>query len=398
MSGGEQNKPCAKVAELLVFYVCDEVNEQERVEIEQHLAGCTDCRKQFTEEQEFQNAIESFPQAGERLDASGILLSRFRSELAEKLDDLALPSVKEKVPAFAWVRGWMVMHPAWSGASLVLLGLVAGTQYAQWSSTRSDDGSLGQVVNVRPNAQLTDDQLSKMNVAGINFSPSPYSGSKNVRVRLSSEQPMEVNGSLDDSNVQTVLTFVVNSGDRYDSGMKLDCLDALKARAADLKVRATLLAAARKDQNPAVRLKALEALRDAGIDSTVRQVLLDALQHDSNPGVRVEAVNLLVRSLEEAQAQDLVPAGPAIQAPVEAADGDRPMENLSRELGSLQRTDPRRLPRTPAGSAAIVQVSNDGSIENVIRELEILQQNDPSSYVRLRSGAALREIGSRSDQ
>src|SRR5271170_2990418 len=343
MSGGEQNKSCAKVAELLVFYVCDEVNEQERVEIEQHLAGCTDCRKQFTEEQEFQNAIESFPQAGERLDASGMLLSRFRSELAEKLDDLALPSVKEKVPAFGWVRGWMVMHPAWSGASLVLLGLVTGTQYAQWSSTRSDDGSQGQVVNVRPNAQLTDDQLSKMNVAGINFSPSPYSGSKNVRVRLSSEQPMEVNGSLDDSNVQTVLTFVVNSGDRYDSGMKLDCLDALKARATDLKVRATLLAAARKDQNPAVRLKALEALRDAGMDSTVRQALLEALQHDSNPGVRVEAVNLLVRSLEEAQREQLdvlpeqlpeSPSGPMVQASAHAA-ADGSIENVIRALEGL---------------------------------------------------------------
>jgi hypothetical protein len=395
MSGGEPKASCAKVSELLVFYVCDEVNEQERAEIEEHLAACAACKSQLTEEREFQNSIEAVPQAGDRLDASGILLSRFRSELAEKLDDLELPAVKEKAPAFGWVRGWMLLHPAWSGASLVLLGLVAGTQYAQWSSSRSDDNSLGQVVNVRPSAQITDDQLSKMNVAGINFSPSPYSGSKNVRVRLNSEQPMEVVGGPEDSNVQTVLTFVVNSGDRYDSEMKLNCLDALKARAADEKVRATLLAAARKDQNPAVRLKALEALRDAGTDNTVRQVLLDALQHDSNPGVRVEAVNLLVRSLEEAQAQEMVPT---VQGPSGSTGSDRSAENLSQALANLQQADARRLSRATSASSTMVQVSNDGSIENVIRELEILQQSDPSSYVRLRSGAALREISSHSDQ
>jgi HEAT repeats/Putative zinc-finger len=370
MSGGEQNKPCGEIAELLVFYVCNEVSEQERAAIEKHLGVCAACREQLSEERQFQQTIETAPQAGDQMDASGILLSRFRSELAEKLDDLQRPAVREKVPAFGWMRGWMAMHPAWSGATLVLLGLVAGTEYAQWSSARSDDASQGQVVNVRPNSQLTDDQLSKMNVAGINFSPSPYSGSKNVRVRLNSEQPMEVSGNVDDTNVQTVLTFVVRNDKRFDSGMRLDCLDALKARAADLKVRAALLDAARKDQNPAVRLKALEALRDAGVDSTVREALLDALQHDSNPGVRVEAVNLLVRSLEEAPAQSLVPPPP--QEP--------------------------EMPSGPMMQAGTIAVPNDGSIANVIRTLESLQQNDPSRYVRLRSAAALREISSRSDQ
>ena len=120
-----------------------------------------------------------------------------------------------------------------------------------------------------------------------------------MRVRLNAEQPIEFNGNLDDSNVRSVLAFVVKNGERFDSGMRLDCVDALKARAEDSEVRSALLAAARKDQNPAVRLKALEALHDAGIDSTVRQALLEALQHDSNPGVRVEAVNLLIRSLEQ---------------------------------------------------------------------------------------------------
>jgi HEAT repeats len=369
MNAGEPNRVCDEIAALLVFYLCDEVNDQERAAIEQHVAQCGACRTQLAEQREFQDAIDSIPRAGDQLDATGILLSQCRSELAEKLDDLERPTVKEKVPALGWMRGCMMLHPVWSAAALVLFGLVAGTEYTQWSSTRNTFVPQGQVVNVRPASQLTEDQLSKMNVAGINFTPSPYSGSKNVRVRLSAEQPIELNGNLDDSNVRNVLTFVVKNGQRFDSGMRLDCLDALKSRAEDAEVRSALLAAARNDQNPAVRLKALEALRDAGVDAAVREALLDTLQHDSNPGVRVEAVNLLVRSLEQAPHESIATPLPGPEAPSE---------------GIIQ-----------AGTHV---TGTDGSIENVIRTLENLQHSDPSRYVRLRSASALREISARNDQ
>jgi hypothetical protein len=366
------NRTCAEIAELLMFYVCDEVNEQERAAVDEHVALCGACRQQLAEEREFSKALSSLPHPGDQLDASGIVLAQCRSELAEKLDDLERPAVKAKTTAVGWLRGWMMLHPAWSAATLVALGLVGGMQYAEWASTRSIGVGPEQVVHVRPSTQFTDDQLSKMAVAGINFSPSADAGAKTVRVLLNAEQPIELNGNLDDSNVRSVLTFVVKNGDRFDSGMRLDCLDALKARAEDSEVRSALLMAARKDQNPAVRLKALEALRDAGMDSAVRQVLLDALQHDANPGVRVEAVNMLVRSLEESPSERLIaPLPPPVNAP------SAPM---MMQAGGTRGAAP------------------EGSIENVIQELESLQQNDPSRYVRLRSAAALREINSRSDQ
>ncbi len=370
MNAGDGNKACEAVGALLVFYVCDEVNEQERAAIERHLAECATCQARLAEEQDFQTAVRSLPDAADEIDAAGILLSHCRSELAEKLDDLERPTAKEKVRAFGWLRGWMMLHPAWSAGTLVLVGLLAGNRYAQWSGSRNEGAGQEQVVNVRPSSPLTDDQLSKMAVAGINFTPSPYSGSKNVRVRLNAEQPIELNGNADEPNVRSVLTFVVKNSGRFDSGVRLDCLDALKAHAQDSVVRTALLTAARKDPNPAVRLKALEALHDAGIDGGARQVLLDVLEHDANPGVRVEAVNLLVRSLEQAQSQAPVgaaPHGPAIPS-----------------AGMIQ-----------AGTPAL---GNDGSIENLMLELQNLQQNDPSRYVRLRSTAALREINARNDQ
>jgi hypothetical protein len=370
MNPQEQEMRCAGIAELLVFYACDEVNEQERTTIEQHLAVCPSCQALLSEEREFLSALGSLPHSGEQLDPSGILLSQCRSELSEKLDDLGHPRVKEKTPAFAFLRRWMALHPSLSAATLILLGLVAGVESTQWFTGQSNAVAVDP-VSVRPSPRITEEQLSKMAVAGVNIAPSPNPGSRNVRVQLSAEQPVELTGSLDDSDVRNVLTYVVKNGERFDSGVRLDCLDALRARAEDAEVRSALLCAARKDQNPAVRLKALEALRGAAADDVVREALLQALRYDANPGVRVEAVNLLVRSLEPAQ-HDLAAPMPPPEVP-QMSHGN--------------------LVQAGAGMAA-----NDGSLASVIRALEDLQRSDPSRYVRLRSAAALREISARNDQ
>jgi HEAT repeat protein len=199
-----------------------------------------------------------------------------------------------------------------------------------------------------------------MDVAGVNFAPAQDSMPGTLQLQVRTEQPLVFSGNVDDVNVRRVLTYVIANGQRFDPGVRLDCLDALRAHSKDNDVRHALLAAARKDENPAVRMKALEALRDSTADDAVREALLDALRHDSNPGVRVEAVNLLVRSL-----QDDLPKGP--EAPT--------------------------IVRAPGASDA-QQGSVEASVARVISELENLQRRDPNRYVRLRSAAALRQIGS----
>jgi HEAT repeat protein len=210
-------------------------------------------------------------------------------------------------------------------------------------------------VSVVAKKPLTADQLDKLVVGGINFVPASNGNSPTLTLNASAEQPFVLSGNVDDSEMRHVLTYVVENGERFDAGVRLDCLDALKARARDQEVRRALLTAARKDRNPAVRMRALESLRDAAADDAVRQTLLDALQNDSNSGVRVEAVNLLVRSLE--------PTSPGTRV-------------------------------TPQ----VTQIEEDPSVERVIRALEQLQRRDPNRYVRLRSAAALRQIGPREVQ
>lgn len=372
MTPAELKNVCEQVAPLLVFYACGELDKDEQKLVQEHLALCTACSAQLSEEKNLQSLFGSLPQDADQLDSAGVLLSQCRSELAETLDDLVRPPVLEKAPVFGAFRRWMALRPAWSGAVLVVLGLLLGVQTSQWYFARNAANPLDEAVNVRPGPHFTDDQLSKMAVAGINFSPSAGSGAQNVRVELNAEQPVEITGSLDDSDVRRVVTYVVKSGDRFDPGLRLDCLEALKAHSGDSDVRDALLAAARKDQNPAVRLKALEALRDSASEEAVRAVLLDTLKHDSNPGVRVEAVNLLVNSLEKPGTGDNLPMMVPEMPPVAGGNTVPAM----------------------AGRGA-----HEVSMTGVIRTLEDLRHSDPSSYVRLRSSAALRQLNNaRGDQ
>jgi HEAT repeats len=366
MSPRERAVRCSDIGPMLVFYACDEVDARERKDIETHLAACASCASQLDEELAMQSVLLSASQTADELDPTGSLLSQCRSELSEVLDDISAPPLRTHWVPFGWVRRWMALRPAWSAAALILIGLGIGSQVAVWVGSRGGNdsaGGLGQVVNVLPSPRLTDQDLAKMAVAGINFAPmADSSGMLHLQVRT--EQPLDVTGNIDDADVRRILTYVVANGERFDPGVRLDCLDALRARTGDAEVRRALLAAARKDQNPAVRMKALEALRDSAANDAVRDTLLDALEHDANPGVRVEAVNLLVRSLD-GESEEAVGAPKEPQAP--------PAPEMS-------------------------SVPTDPSVSRVIRALESLQRRDPSRYVRLRSAAALRQIASRDQQ
>jgi len=376
MSAADKKSRCSKIAPILVFYACEEVSENERKLIDEHLAVCASCAEQLSGERALWEAMDAAnPPAGE-INSADALLSQCRSQLAETLDDLSVTPVREHWQPFGWVRRWMALRPAWSGVMLIFFGILLGAEVMPWLQSGLLSNNNGRAVNVLASQKLTDDQLSKMAVAGINLAPWPNAAPGTVQLQLRAEQPMVLSGSVDDSNMRRVLTYVVENGERFDAGVRLDCLDALKAQARDAQVRKALLLAARRDQNPAVRMKALEALKDSAADGAVREAMLDALAHDANPGVRVEVVNMLVHSLEhESQASNMVSYPKLAGTP----------ENLDDQSNDMQVSE----------SSAM---NSNTSVEKVIRTLEELQKRDPSRYVRLRSAAALRQIGPREPQ
>lgn len=349
---GVQTEPkrCADIAPLLLLYVCGELSADERAAVHAHQAVCPDCAAALVREQQLHRVIAESEAAGE-LDPTGVLLAQCRSELAESLDDLAaskqsrwraLPAVILDKRPFVWLSQLFVAHPALCTAALIIAGAGLGAYGPQILPQRSARDARP-VMTVSGVPRLSEQDLANMGVAGINFAPAPGgTGPGTVELRLRSEKPMVIEGSLDDSEVRRVLTYVVANSQRFDEGVRLDSLDALRTHASDGQVRQVLCIAARKDRNPAVRLRALEALRDGTIDETVRETLLEALINDNNPGVRVEAISSLVNSLQ---------------------------------TSGTSQSDPKAT--------------------HVMQVLETLTRKDPNSYVRMQSAAALRQLGPR---
>lgn len=365
-SASSRAKRCSEIAPLLPFHACDELDGGEREQVEGHLAQCPACKEQLEQEHKLLAALETVAQPADLLNPSDMLLAQCRSELWEKVDDLISPPAPERWQPFGWFRRLMALRPAWSAALLLFAGIVLGTRMPSWIGVGGPQNA-APTVNVRATPQLTKEQLAKMTVAGIDFAPTADAAQGTVQVELRAEQPLVISGSVDDSDVRRVLTYIIENGDRSDAGVRLDCLDALRSHATEADVRRALLAAARRDQNPAVRLKALDSLRDSADEPAVRQVLLESLQHETNPGVRVEAVNILVHSLRQSEGESA-----PVLAPVPA---------------------PARVPAPETAS-----LPPDPSVEKVVRALEELTRKDPSRYVRLRSAAALRQIGPREPQ
>lgn len=331
---------CADFERLLVLCAWDALEGDERTVVEEHARQCAACAALLAREGQVRSALGQAQRPTERLDPSGLLLAQCRSELEEALDAAAGErghrSWLQALRPWRWLVSSFVARPAWNAALLVLVGVALGAAvppwYRSWATQR-----LGTPVVVSAPPSLSDQDLQTMGIAGINWLPEGNSGSPKVELHLTAQKPLVVRGSLDDADVMRVLTFVAQNSQRFDSGVRLDSVDALRVRSADGEVRRALCTAARQDSNPGVRLRALEALRGFEQDDNVRQTLLDALLEDSNPGVRVEAINAL-RGLAE--------------------------------KGTL----------------------DDTRLVNVLRDR---MQRDPNNYIRMQSAAAIRQLGPR---
>jgi len=338
------------VESLAVLYVCDELDAAARAELDAHLAHCPACADVVAREGRLHQAIASFDRPADSLDRSGLLLARCRSELAEAVDDQQAranrPLWRAMISPVTWwtgLRNTLICHPAMSMATLVVAGFLAGV--------------LGQRLRISPivmvppgpptlsasakqdkpdKPKLTEEQLRSADSAHVAWVTPFGSRTGTVQVKLGSQTPLV--GAPDDADIERALTFVLENGERFDSGARLDSLDVLRTCADDRDVRHALCAAVRMDRDPGVRMKALKALQGFERDQSVRETLLDALQTDDNSGVRTAAIGQILDALR----------------------------------------------------------SKNGSITPDPQTLYVLRdrlRNDPSRSVRLQSAAALRELG-----
>jgi hypothetical protein len=292
---------CANFEEQAILYAVSELPEEERARVEAHARVCAGCAATLAAETHVLEAITARGEAAERLDASGLLLARCRSELAEALDDACATPEGWKWRALLLPARWtaafrttLAFYPAWSAAALLMAGALAGLSVRAWYRQVSQPLPGQPVMTVSAAPRLSDQDLETMGVEGIRLEPQSGVAAPRVEVQLRSQRPAVVQGTADDAEVRRVLSYVVEHGERFDPGVRLDSLDVLRTRTADPDIRGVLCVVAQRDSNPAVRLKALEALQGFGADPRVRQVMLGVLTSDGNSGARIDALNELL--------------------------------------------------------------------------------------------------------
>ena len=323
-----------------------ELEPAEQARLGAHLASCASCSLALASEREVLALL-----LGQHNEPDAALLASCRMSLDDALDREEERGWFGRAFAMRLPTNWLAPRPAWSAAVLLIVGFTVGAAVPRLlhrpvsQATLGSSGSQEPFGALAPSAavgsaspSLTALDLHSADVAGINLFPSGGEGPARVQLQLKSQQPVMVEGTVDDDNVKTVLLNVLAGGEQFCPDIRLDAVEGLRTRSNDPDIRAALCRAVRKDRNAAVRLKALEALDGAGSQEMVRQTLLDALVEDQNPGVRIEAVNAL---------RDLAAKG---------------------------------------------QMDSDGHSADVLRER---MQKDPNTYIRLQSAAAIRDIGPR---
>ncbi|MGH9804974.1 MAG: HEAT repeat domain-containing protein [Candidatus Acidiferrales bacterium] len=280
---------CRSVEERLPLYLCDELAEAERAELDAHLAGCAACAGSLAEMRRLHGALESRP----KLEPSPDLLARCRLDLDKALDH-------ETTGWRALIRSGFGLWPigATFRVSTALAVLLVGfsTGWAVRQQTTPQPAPRAAEVNPWMGADL-----SGLRISGISrVTPDPQTGA--VHITMDAERRLTLEGSVDDPRIQQVLLYAVKN---YENpGIRHDTLEILRARSTDPVIREALLYALRHDPNDGVRLEALQAVRELAWSPGVRAAILEALQKDANPGVRVAAINALVEHADE----DVLPA------------------------------------------------------------------------------------------
>jgi|SRR5271157_266470 len=276
---------CDWVRQNILFYVYNELEDDARYEIEQHLARCPECATELKAARKFHATLSEMPVA----EPSPNLLAASRMRLQEALETTQPGGFWQRLilePAM-WLRQ-IRMAPALAAAIFIVgFGGGIGATY-NFLSGRSGGGVVtGSIESGSGNPQ----PLEASAIAGIR-SVTQEPGSNQVSIKYDTVLTQEAQGSLNDQRIQQLLLFAARNN--YNSGVRMDSVDVLTQTPDDSRVREALMYALQNDSNAGVRLKALDGLSGfVRQDPRVRDGVLRALIGDTNSGVRMQALRLV---------------------------------------------------------------------------------------------------------
>jgi hypothetical protein len=270
---------CEWVKQNLLLYAYDELPDDTRYELEQHLTRCADCTAELKLTRELHTKLSTYKMQ----EPSPNLLASSRMKLQEALETAPQGGLWRRFtfdPA-VWLR--QIRFAPALAAIIFIVGFAGGI------------GSTYQILNAsrgnNPSNPNTANSPSEASISGIR-SITQQPGTNQVNIKYDTVSAQEAQGSLNDQRIQQLLLFAAHNN--YNSGVRMDSVNLLTQSPDDVNAREALAYALRYDSNPGVRLKALTGLGPFVKDDVrVRDAVLEALLNDSNPGIRIQALQLL---------------------------------------------------------------------------------------------------------
>ena len=275
---------CDWVRQNILFYVYNELEDDARYEVEQHLARCPECATELKAARNFHTTMSQKPVA----EPTPNLLAASRMRLQEALETSTQGGLWRRLifePA-TWLRQ-IRMSPALAMVIFIVgFGGGIGATY-NFLTNRSD----GNPVAVERPSGNTASPIEASAITGIR-SVTQEPGSNQVSIKYDTISTQETQGSLNDQRIQQLLLFAARNN--YNSGVRMDSVDVLTQAPNDTRVREALIYALQNDTNAGVRLKALDGLSGfVRQDAQVRDAVLRTLIGDASPGVRLQALRLV---------------------------------------------------------------------------------------------------------
>jgi hypothetical protein len=272
---------CQSARDCIVLLNYGELPDELAGTLEQHLAGCENCREEH---------LAMLPV----LEPSPNLLAQSRMKLDDALDMIPPHGFLTQLRTNFW-RWIGNVQSAPALATLLLgVGFLTGNfthRYQVANAPKPKDH--GTVTVNHPTEGVV------ANVTSIVQTPN----SELVQVNYNKIVPESMEGSLDSPEIRNLLlvgtTAATTDRVRMNSVSLLthECKagHACQATAADGKdIRNALMVSLRYDQDAGVRMKALEGLQEfVGQDQHVRDAVLEAVMHDSDAQVRQTAIGVL---------------------------------------------------------------------------------------------------------
>ncbi len=263
----------------------EELDADEKHELQKHLSVCDECRAEFGELKKFHSVLAQ----RKRIKPSQQLLSEARQRLRAALrQERSRRSFGEKVTES--LSQFVLPHYklALGGIATLAFGIFVG--YLAFTPSSRLEQSLTKFTSAKESFLQGDTRIT--NVRFLD----PDAASGEIEFTFDAVTPVRVGGNINDERVQKVLAHALLN--EPNPGTRLRTVNAIAAQAQqqklpDPEVKTALIQALKSDENPGVRKEALTVLAKFPFDKQLKDALLYVLKNDKNTGLRIAAINSL---------------------------------------------------------------------------------------------------------